>query len=209
MKTIFFVFFFLLVSLISTSCKSLDIVKTLQVNDDGTLYKLPTLTLISDSNMILANEQSVRISKLNNEQIALINKEFNSIFIRELETNLTNPYGESKGYIQAQIITNDLNSNGFMVFYSLLSLGTLNLIGLPFNHPEYTLNFEFSIYDKNKKLIKKYNIYGKGQAWAAAYYGYSGQNAIKLAMYRGFKDALKQLKFELQQDYDMLNQKFK
>ncbi len=200
---------YVLLFLLIASCRSLDVIDALKVSNNNNSNKLPTLVTLSDDNMTMKNEKGIRTSKLRNEQYALMSKEFNSLFIRELENNITYPYGEPKGYIRAEIITNDLNNNFFTIIPSAFSLGILNLLGMPFNHPKYSLNFEFSLYNTKKELIKKYTIYASGSAWSAAYYGYNEINAEKKASYNGFKDALNQLKQELQTDHKYLISKLK
>ena len=66
----------------------------------------------------------------------------------------------------------------FGSFPSILSLGTLNLLGYPFGTEEYTVKIEASAYDLNGNLLAKHKVDATEFKFIACYYGY-------LAAYKG------------------------
>ncbi|MFR8206821.1 MAG: hypothetical protein ACLU99_11260 [Alphaproteobacteria bacterium] len=73
-------------------------------------------------------------------------------------------------------------------FPSILSLGTLNLLGYPFGTEEYTVKIDASAYDLNGNLLAKHKVDATEFKFIACYYGYEAsqvQAAACLAAYKG------------------------
>ena len=131
------------------------------------------------------------------------------LFNAEVEQNLMIPYGEKYGYIILQTNTGDIKmGNGFSVV-SGLTLFIANLIGIPFSRTKIELEATVEILNSRKELIGKYRAIGKGQGIAALYYGYAVKNTFRKAYADALKNALSQIRPQIQTDAGRLSSELK
>jgi hypothetical protein len=78
-----------------------------------------------------------------------------------------------KGYITYRFTKLERNGNAAWLYASLLTLFTINLVGFPIMQRQVELGLEVAIFNKDGKLIKKYNSDKEKSAFSAMYWGYS------------------------------------
>lgn len=85
-------------------------------------------------------------------------------------------------------------------FPSILSLGTLNLIGYPFGTEEYTVEVVANVYDLNGKYLREYSAVAQDWKFIACYYGYS-LNQVQAATYlSAYKEGLAEVLKKINND---------
>ena len=85
-------------------------------------------------------------------------------------------------------------------FPSILSLGTLNLIGYPFGTEEYTVQVNAVAYDLNGKQLKEYKATAKDWKFVACYYGYAPDQVQAAAYLSAYKEGLESVIDQINQD---------
>ncbi len=136
-----------------------------------------------------------------------------TIFDRDVKNNITNPYGEKKGYILCKIAAGGSRFAG--LGWGMLSGITLfvpTIFGVPFRTFKTALDVEVEIYDKNQNLIGRYNAQCSDKTWIAMYWGYSGIGPVKPAIpaarissINAFKCAMIEIKNQILKDSVRLN----
>lgn len=131
------------------------------------------------------------------------------LFTKEVETNLTDPYGEKYGTIALKRQLVDVRYGLGNLFLSSFLLTLPNLLGLPFMHIRYTLFVDIRIMDRNNRLMGSYTATGSSSVKVAYYYGYSLRNAHadRKAYTDALKDALNKIRPQLKADTPALNEK--
>ena len=125
-----------------------------------------------------------------------------TVFDRDVKDNITNPYGDRKGYILCKIAAGE-NSTGIgWSFASGFFLFIPNFVGMPLAHYVTTLDVEVEIYNLSEKLIRRYNSQCQHDTWSAFYYGYGlNFNAAKRkAGLEAFKCAMNDIKKQIESD---------
>lgn len=136
-----------------------------------------------------------------------------TIFDRDVKDNITNPYGDKKGYILCKITVGSTKTGGLgWAFLSGLTLMIPNLFGMPFGVNKTSLDLEVEIYDLNENLVGKYNAQCYDKTWIAMYYGYSGFGqdksatpAARISSINAFKCAMNDIKSQIDKDFVRLN----
>ena len=88
-------------------------------------------------------------------------------------------------------------------FPSILSLGTLNLVGYPFGTEEYTVQVNAVAYDLNGKQLKEYKATAKDWKFVACYYGYAPDQVQAAAYLSAYKEGLESVIDQINQDSDL------
>ena len=125
-----------------------------------------------------------------------------TIFDRDVKDNITNPYGDRKGYILGKIAAGENSSGIGWAFMSGFTLGVWNLLGMPISHWVTTLDVEVEIYNLSEKLIRRYNAQCRHETWNALYYGY-GLNMVaakRKAALEAFKCSMNKIKEQIESD---------
>jgi hypothetical protein len=136
-----------------------------------------------------------------------------TLFEREVKDNISTGIGKSIGYIDCTIEAADTRATGWLLIVpSILSLYSLNLIGVPFFFYKTELEIEVVIRDKKDNPIARYKGYGKKNVPVAMYYGYYGHltgnkkstdtGAARISAIQAFKVAMKQVKKAIEKDYE-------
>ena len=183
---------FLLCSLF-ISCKTWDVTK-IAVKKDAISPKLLTLDKQIDD---IAN---VRV---------VISEDGKTVFTKEVEDNLIDPYGEKFGYIVMK--QNIIKANGGLdlILPNLLTLGIPMLFGCPIATSKYIIEVELRIMDSRNRLLGKYSAIGIGSAIAAMYYGYTLEGAERKSYTDALNDAFNQIRPQIQKDVSVINEKLK
>ena len=132
-----------------------------------------------------------------------------NIFNKEVKDNITNPYGEKKGYISLRL-TNRLseNSDCYLLFSSLTGC-LLNIIGFPFNKVSDTLEMEVEILNKNKEIVKRYTEVVLNSNYVAMYWGYSENDVLRKVAADNIKQGLEKIRFKIEEDFDIIEKSLK
>jgi len=220
--------FFLILGLIFTSCRSLKLadlkpepknnklLPTLQIRIDinsfesaytlgkatstssGTVYGQSTTgqnkTQVSG---IGVSVSSTTVSKDPRIQDAI------TIFDRDVKDNITNPYGESKGYILFKINASNSKVNLGWALLSGVTLMIPNILGMPMSAYKIELDVDVEIYDNSEKLIGRYNGVAKKKTYVAAYWGY-GKDLERVANIKAVRAAMNQIKLQIENDYEKI-----
>lgn len=147
-----------------------------------------------------------RLEDISNATV-IINEDRMKLFTKEVEDNLTDPYGDKYGYI---VMKQNIIKVKMGVGWALLQGFTFAvplLFGVPAGGFKYTLEIEMRIMDSQNKLIGKYSAIGFGSAKSALYWGYNGGNAFRKSYVDAINDAFNQIRPQIQADANRLNEK--
>jgi len=89
---------------------------------------------------------------------------------------------------------------------SALSLGTLNLLGMPLGYSQAIMEIEASIYTARGERVKTYRSSGNAKAFLALYYGYKGY-PTSISPLLAAKKAIDAIYKEQLDDINVLNEK--
>jgi hypothetical protein len=128
-----------------------------------------------------------------------------TIFDRNVKENITNPYGEKKGYIVCKMADGSSKLSIGLVVLSGLTLCIPNLFGMPFGSYKTYLDVEVEIYNMRDELIGRYSEICSEKAWMACYWGYSDKNASIKSAVDAFSCALSSINDQIVDDADRLN----
>ena len=122
--------------------------------------------------------------------------------MKHLENN-NNPIGHI--IITQEVINRKQGSlmTLFGSFPSILSLGTLNLLGYPFGTEEYTVKIDASAYDLNGNLLTKHKVDTTEFKFIACYYGYDASQVQAAAYLAAYKGGLEFIIDKINQDSDL------
>ncbi|MCP4355652.1 MAG: hypothetical protein GY793_08515 [Proteobacteria bacterium] len=183
-----------------TGCQSFYVNQAIKAENRHIENKLPNLELIFE------NEKSIKSWKPN-ENLVKVNTPFATLFYREVENNLIDSYGDSKGYITLTPIfhTNEYGGSGYTVL-SLLSMTTFNLLGMPFSTRSSFCELEARVLNKDGKIIKKYSAESKVKKYVAIW-AYDEYDAEVAALYGSYKNTLGNIIEQIDKDHEFLNDK--
>ena len=119
--------------------------------------------------------------------------------------NVSQAYGERKGTIKLRVTNSSVYNSGlYYAVPSILSLHTLNLLGMPYLYANTDLETEVSIYDRSGDLVWKTTVVGHGEEVVAMYYGYNEEEAHVMSSIRAMKDALAKVNMNIANDFQMI-----
>ncbi len=132
-----------------------------------------------------------------------------TLFTRNI-ANISQQYGERKGTIQLRVTnSSSYNSGWYFTVPSLLSLHTLNVLGMPYQYKNADLETEVSIYDRKGNLVWQTTVVGHGEETVAVYYGYNEDDAQALSNIKAMKDAMRQVNMNIANDFQMIQKGLK
>ena len=132
-----------------------------------------------------------------------------TLFTRNI-ANISQQYGERKGTIDLRVTNSSIyNSGWYFTVPSLLSLHTLNILGMPYQYKNTDLETEVSIYDKKGNLVWQTTVVGHGEETVAVYYGYSEDDAQALSTVKAMKNALQQVNMNIANDFQAIQKALK
>lgn len=126
-----------------------------------------------------------------------------TVFQRDVKYNITNPYGEKKGLIACRIAGKESRDNRVLLLLSALSLCTLNILGMPVSVEKIYLDIDVDIFNNNNELIGSYTASGKARN-TSSLYGYTKSAAVRKANIEAFKNAMNDIKEQINDDYSNL-----
>jgi hypothetical protein len=161
-----------------------------------TVEKNPISTRLNKLDIITPSTASGNVRSIKSQTY------YFTIFQRELETNIINQeQDDSFGTIEMIHIVNDIKYYDGWFYVSIFTGCVLNLLGMPVSNMRVYNEFDFCIYDSNKKLVKKYNYSCKKKSLYGWYYG----KTAEVLEIETVKDVLSQFKTDLSRDVDYLN----
>lgn len=123
--------------------------------------------------------------------------------------SLCNNSDEKYGYYTFEVNGAGGEVKGIALMYpSALTLGVLNLLGMPCMYFETELEINFYIYDSKKNLIANYitNINPKKtKAWVAPYYGYGMVTGSQVSFLKAHKLAFEEFSMLVSKDIEAIN----
>jgi hypothetical protein len=160
----------------------------------GTGYKS---SLSNNSSIVVANSNTT-MYKDKRIQDAI------TIFDRDVKDNITNPYGDRKGYILCRIADRNYVEGEGWAALSGFTLCIFNLFGMPFGYCQTSLDLEVEIYNKSDNLVGRYRSVGFNKTWIAIYYGYGIYSAPRISSINAFKSAMNDIKLQIGKDANRL-----
>ena len=97
-------------------------------------------------------------------------------------------------------------SNRLLVALSGVTLGTVNLLGVPWSKISAHVSLELTLYDADLSELGSYQADGSGHAYIALWYGYSGGGARDAAYADAVREALRNIRPQLRDDFHQLRQ---
>lgn len=210
-------YYFGLVFLILSSCKSLNISNL----HNGSILeqKLPPLEpdfdidsfgpdyadLYDIPNIILRGGIEPENVVRNVTTEMTIAEDTRRLFDREVIFNISELTGKTKGYA---VCRKGARSKGIKSYVhptiSIITLGLANLFGM--TAVEYTDELEIiiDIYNLDNEIVGSYAGLGKGSAKMKMYTGYSKRGAKRMAHGRAFVQTLEDIKFQIREDHQKL-----
>lgn len=126
-----------------------------------------------------------------------------TIFDREVKDCITNPFGERKGYILCKFASGNSKRSALPVLSGFFFL-VPNILGMPFDQVKTSIDVDIEIYDKNERLIGRYNASGFDKSQSAFYYGYKLSDMGRISGINAFKMALNTIKQKIETDKERL-----
>ena len=179
------------VCLLFAGCKTWDISK-MNVKNEPLSPRLLTLEKkIEDIQNVafVANEDRMRI------------------FTKEVEENLTDPFGEKYGYLIMKQNIIKLSRGPFWTCPNAWTVCIAMLFGCPIAHYKHVIDVEFRIMDSKNRLVGKYSAIGRGSGIAAMYYGYTVGKAMRKSYIDALNNAFDQMRPQIQKDASAINEK--
>jgi hypothetical protein len=124
-----------------------------------------------------------------------------SLLGNEISDNLAEQKGARYGHVRFRLVNYDRRTPGWgWNIPSALSLGTLNVLGMPRTRVSAELELQVEVADANKKVLARYRAPGAGQAYVALYYGYRHGDAWRKANLLALKDAMASIRTKMAAD---------
>ena len=124
----------------------------------------------------------------------------------ELSDNIMQTGGLHAGQARFKLLFYNRHNSGWgYTIPSVLTLWTVNVLGLPYKTVRCDLDLQLEIADAKGRPIVTYSAAGVGRAKVAMYYGYNGGDAVRKANLKALKMALKAMETKLQKDVPMLS----
>mgnify|MGYP001170882769 FL=1 len=116
----------------------------------------------------------------------------------------TTPYGERRGSIHCIISSEEFEQSPHLLFPSVLTLGLLNLLGLPYDIRYLSMDVKVEIYDLDRNLVGRYSAQCRKKTLVAFYYGYYFKTADRKNNIQAFKCAMNDIKEQINTDAERL-----
>lgn len=159
--------------------------------------RLPTLQLAVDAGPLMATEGAHP-------------EDPQKLFNNEMQRNVLEPADstESFGYAKLQITKAEVirKGKGFQILQMLTFL-TPSLLGMPLEYYCTDIQAEVQIMDTQGNVLATYTGTGQSNVRVAMYHGYSQSKAPRLADIEALREALSQIRPQLETDADMLRGK--
>ena len=129
------------------------------------------------------------------------------LFDKEMHHNIMEPADstEAFGYAKLQIrdATTSRGGKGFQAF-QMLTLLTPSLLGMPLEYRRTHVEAELQVIDARGNMVRTYTGTGSSNVRVAMYYGYAQSQAPRLADVEALRQALNQIRPQLESDADSL-----
>ncbi len=132
-----------------------------------------------------------------------------NIFNKEVKENITQPYGEKKGYITVKLGYRGVDKNPFYELTSLFTLWSVNFLGFPCGRQTQSLEVEVEIWNKQKEMVSRYVENVQDSEYCAMYWGYGGPNLGRKLAADNIKQALKKIRYRINIDAPQIKKKLK
>jgi hypothetical protein len=112
-----------------------------------------------------------------------------------------------EGFIKP-IIKSTFVEGGFGVAYLTgFTLGTLNLLGMPYGNFTTSLNVQVLILDKKERIIWERKYSASKKVWAGFYYNALNQSCVDNTSLRMMKNILNEVRNDIDYDKASINEK--
>ncbi len=123
----------------------------------------------------------------------------------ELNDNLVLNTGPEQGKARFKLIYYERRNPGWgYTIPSVLTMGLVNLFGLPLKVTRADLELQLEIKDNAGNILGRYRAPGSGKAKVAMYHGYDGIGAMRKANLLALQEAMQGIKKQLEADLPQL-----
>ena len=157
------------------------------------------------TNLAIPDASSISVKSSYNPETTLGKLE--SLIEEDFEENILKFDKSYKGYIIPKINANILVNGHGWAFLTGFTLGTLNLLGMPWNGFKISLNTEFTIRDINNNKVWKKRYFQEKQINVGFYYNAANQNCADNETLILLRSILDNFKRDLQKDLNEINEK--
>jgi S1-C subfamily serine protease len=157
------------------------------------------------TNLAIPDASSISVKSSYNPETTLGKLE--SLIEEDFEENILKFDKSYKGYIIPEINANILVNGHGWAFLTGFTLGTLNLLGMPWNGFKISLNTEFTIRDINNNKVWKKRYFQEKQINVGFYYNAANQNCADNETLILLRSILDNFKRDLQKDLNEINEK--
>ncbi len=198
------IFICLAILLSVTGCRTFNVNQAIKAPDRNYEQKLPTLEPVFE------NENEVK-HWTPGEKVVRENSHFATLFYREVEKNLSDPYGKQKGYIVLRpIMHTTADTQAGWLILSMCSGTLLNWAGVPFMSTRSFYELEMEVLNNKGELIKKYSAEATDKEYVAVWWGYGNALAAQnAARYTSYQKALGNLVEQVMDDKEYIIKKLK
>jgi len=132
-----------------------------------------------------------------------------NIFYKEVNENITSPYGTKKGYISLRLGYRGTDWSYIYPAASIASLFTLNLAGFPCDKLEESLEVEVQIMNTKKEIVGRYVENVINYDYIAAWWGYDKKDIFRKVAATNLITALEKIRYKINNDAPELKKKLK
>ena len=130
-------------------------------------------------------------------------KDLDVIFTRDVQNNICETYGNTKGYITCRITEggSSKKGGGFTFLSWVLGYCVTNLFGMPYATTKSAFEVQVNIYDRNQNLVGSYvSPYIAKKEFVALYYGYTVSDGKRKTAMTAFKACMNNIKRQINSD---------
>ena len=157
------------------------------------------------TNLAISDASSISVKSDYNPETTLGKLE--SLIEEDFEENILKFDKSYKGYIIPEINANILANGYGWAFLTGFTLGTFNLLGMPWTGFQISLNTEFTIRDINNNKVWKKRYFQEKQVNVGFYYNAANQNCADNETLILLRSILDNFKRDLQKDLNEINEK--
>lgn len=101
------------------------------------------------------------------------------------------------------------DKNPFYFILSSFTLYTINFLGFPYTEEKQSLEVEVEVWNSKKEIIKRYTVNAFDNEYSAMYWGYTIPNLSRKLAADNIKQALEQIRLQINNDADEIKKKLK
>jgi hypothetical protein len=185
-----------------TGCKSFD-PQLLNPTSKSLESKLPAM-----ENSVENDLSTMVIVETTNNSIGPNTQDIKTLFDRQVDEVMTNPYGLKKGYLVLKVTTIETKRFGYGLVVLSVYLACLpQLFGTPWMGAMSKVEVKLEVLDRNRTLLGAYRGSGRYKHWSGLYKNKYNQRTLQRVSYvEATKQAINEATNKLAAEVDRLNE---